>query len=178
MTGTEPAAVGVRLRPPPIAPMAIRPLLPADRCAYYRFCTQLNREDLRLRFAGVMRFNAALVRRLLAVDPTRDAVFAAHGATGSGSDEILGVARLVRISPEEAEIALIVRSDRKRRGLGRALLQRLISHGAALGLRALVGDVLDENYPARQLLGTAGFVGVGLAGTMRRVRLALPGAVH
>ena len=163
---------------PGLGAITIRTLSPADRCAYYRFCAHLTREDLRLRFGGVMRFDGALARRLFAVDPARETVFAAHGATSEADDAILGIARLVRVSAEEAEIAVIVRSDRKRRGLGRALLQRLIRHAATLGLKTLVGDILDENYPARQLVRAAGFVGEGPAGIMRRVRLTLPAYVH
>jgi acetyltransferase len=171
------ADTGERWWLPDIGRVAIRPLSPADRCAYYRFCARLTREDLRLRFCGIMRFDAALARRLLAFDPAREAVFAAYAAAEDGAgDAILGIARLARVSQEEAEIALVVRSDRKRRGLGRVLLRRLIFHGAALGLRALSGDVLDENYPARLLVRNAGFVGVGPVGIMRHFRLALPGA--
>jgi acetyltransferase len=169
------ADTGERRWLPRIGRVAIRPLSPADRCAYYRFCARLTREDLRLRFAGVMRFDAALARRLFAYDPTREAVFAAYGDEEQGAGKaILGVARLARVSPEEAEIALVVRSDRKRRGLGRALLRRLIGHGAVLGLTALSGDVLDENYAARSLVREAGFVGIGPVGIMRHFQLALP----
>jgi acetyltransferase len=156
---------------PEIGAITIRPLTDEDRVAYHRFCSQLSREDLRLRFGAAINIGAALCPRQLATDPAREAVFAAYCQE---EDAILGVARLALVCPEEADIALIVRSDRKRRGLGRALLGRLVSHARARGLPALCGDVLYENYPAAQFAKAAGFVSVGPVGLMRHVRLALP----
>jgi acetyltransferase len=156
---------------PEIGAVTIRPLTDEDRVAYHRFGSQLSREDLRMRFGAAINFDAALCHRMLAIDPAREAVFAAYCQAGAA---ILGVARLALVSPEEAEIALIVRSDCKRRGLGRALLSRLVGHARARGLPALCGDILYENYPAAQFIKAAGFVSVGPVGLMRRVRLALP----
>jgi acetyltransferase len=178
----HPAEADDRWLLPRIGAIAIRPLTGTGRDAQRGFCAQLSREDLRLYFCATIRVDAALCRRLLAIDPARDAVFAAcgddagepDGGARTGVDgAIFGIARLARVSPEEAEIALIVRSDRKRRGLGRALLGRLVTHARALGLSALTADLLYENHPASQFVSDAGFVGVGPVGVMRRVRLSL-----
>jgi acetyltransferase len=170
----HPAEADDRWLLPRTGAIAIRPLTGTGRDAQRGFCAQLSREDLRLYFCATIRVDAALCRRLFAIDPARDTVFAACGEDeGEPDGAIFGIARLALVSPREAEIALIVRSDRKRRGLGRALLGRLVSHARALGLSALSADLLYENHPASQFVSDAGFVGVGPVGVMRRVRLSL-----
>jgi acetyltransferase len=59
---------------------------------------------------------------------------------------IIGVARLV-FDPnfENAEYAIIVRTDRQGRGLGRRLVRDLIDYGRARGGNRLWGDVVSEN---------------------------------
>jgi acetyltransferase len=142
----------------------------ADRAAYCAFAQRLNLNDLRLRFAGPFKVDdARLATRFLDIDHVREEAFAAFDASGA----ILGVARMVRISPAEADIALIVRSDRKRLGIGRLLLGRLIRHARQLGLSALVGDVLYENHAMRALAAQSGFRAVGAPGILLGIRLDL-----
>jgi acetyltransferase len=58
------------------------------------------------------------------------------------------VSRLVAdANNERAEYAVMVRTDWKGRGLGYALMNRLIEHARACGLDALFGEVLSENRP-------------------------------
>ena len=83
---------------------------PDDEEAYLRFGAAMAADDLRMRFAVPTRWSPALAQRMLMLN---GAAFAAFGEDG----EILGVARLV-----ENEIGLTVRSELKRRGLGRVLL--------------------------------------------------------
>jgi acetyltransferase len=154
---------------PKLGMTIIRPLSFADRRAFRLFGARLTPDDLRLRFAGPIRMDASLCRRLLDIDHDREEAYAAFAEDGA----MLGVGRIVRSAPDEAEIALIVRSDRKRRGLGAALMRRLIRHGKTLHLAALCGDVLTENYPARRLAKSFGFAFVGALGITHQIRLAL-----
>ena len=58
---------------------------------------------------------------------------------------ICAIAHLVRLSPWHAEIALIVRSDRARRGIGEKLLRTTLARAARRDLNTLSALVLYEN---------------------------------
>lgn len=155
--------------PPPAAPVAwlpqigaveIRAPLPADHPAYCAFAARLEREDLRLRFAGLVKLDCdALRAQLLAIDHSQHEALAVFAG-----GEMLAIAHLVRTAPATAELALIVRSDLKRRGLGRVLLARLIVHACALALRTLTAQILSENLPMQRLAREAGFRATGRSG--------------
>jgi acetyltransferase len=147
---------------PALGEVTVRPLRADDLLAYCRFGVAVAPEDLRLRFGGPVRPNAALLRRLLALPGVAFAAF-------DGAGEILGVARLV-----EGEIAITVRSALKRQGLGRALLERLVRHAIEQGLLELGAHVLAENRPMLALARHAGFRAAGAEGNMVSIRLCLP----
>src|ERR1700694_284017 len=93
-----------------LGPIEVRRLSLADWAAYCAFGGRLEANDLRLRFAGPVKLDDSRFRRFLDVDHDREEAFAAFDDAGA----MLGVARLARVSPDEADIALIVRSDLKR----------------------------------------------------------------
>jgi acetyltransferase len=155
--------------PPAAAPIAwlpqvgafeIRPPSPADHAAYCAFAARLERDDLRLRFAGLVKLDCdALRAQLLAIDHTQTEALAVFAG-----GEMLAIAHLVRTAPATAEFALIVRSDMKRRGLGRVLLAQLIVQACRLGWRALTAQILSENLPMLRLAREAGFRATGRSG--------------
>ena len=57
----------------------------------------------------------------------------------------------------EAEFAMIVRSDLKRQGLGRLLLDKIVRYARSRGLNQLVGSVLRENSGMLELTRGCGF---------------------
>src|SRR5262249_42597648 len=134
-------------------PVMVRSLSLADWGAFRAFGDRVTRDDMRLRFAGPVKLDANRCRRLLDIDHVREEALAAFDRGGA----ILGVGRLVHTSADEADFALLVRSDLKRRGVGRLLLERLIHHADATGLSALTGDVLYENRPMLSLARRLGF---------------------
>lgn len=74
---------------------------------------------------------------------------------------VLGYAALW-ISGSEAELGdLAVRSDARRRGVGRALLWEAMAAAARLGAAAVFLEVRTSNLPARRLYEAAGFERVG-----------------
>jgi acetyltransferase len=127
-----------------------------DAIAY--FLSRLEAEDLRLRFGGGRppREPAALRRRLGLGDP-RSTVLLSLDTIGA----IAGMASLAMASAGMAETAVIVRSDLKRRGVGTALMGRLVRHARMCGLTRLMAMVLYENLPARRLVRRLGFRQIG-----------------
>ena len=148
---------------PELGQVLIRELRrPEDEDAYLRFGAEMAADDLRMRFAVPIRWSVALAQRILMLDGT---VFAAFGEDG----EILGVGRLAG-----NEVALAVRSELKRRGLGRALLEHIVHSALEHGIAELTGTVLAENRPMLALAQLAGFRITGSAGPTVSVRLCLP----
>lgn len=139
----------------------IRRLQPDEIGAYLRFARRLAPEDVRLRFGRIPRWSDACAREMLGAGD----VFAAFDAWG----EIVGIARLV-----EGEIALTVRSDLKRHGIGQRLLDHLVAHAVEQGMTELSGHFLAENRPALALAHRAGFRLKGNYGSLVELRLCLP----
>jgi acetyltransferase len=72
--------------------------------------------------------------------------FVAVQRDGRAAGEIAGEVRaFVHPGGVTAEFAILVRSDVKRRGLGRALLAKMIDYCRASGLTELIGQILPQN---------------------------------
>jgi acetyltransferase len=156
----------------------VRPIRPEDEPQHRAFIEQLQPQDLRLRFFSSRReMPRSELARLTQVDYAREMAFIAIRTLADGTAQTLGVVRAA-IDPDniDAEFAIIVRSDLKAQGLGHLLLGRMIEFLAGRGTQRLVGDVLHENEPMRQLAAAMGFV-VDAAGSNTdalRYVLALP----
>ena len=96
------------------------------------------------------------IRRLTDIDPDREAALIATIAV-DGRERQIGVARYVKISDNEAELAIVLADAWQRRGLGAKLLGSLISAARARGVRRLVGETLSENNGMLALARRLGF---------------------
>ncbi|MFG1888225.1 GNAT family N-acetyltransferase [Micromonospora sp. NPDC049051] len=87
--------------------------------------------------------SAARLRRLL--EPAGGVTLLATAGGDAGQPEpVVAMANLIA-EGDEAEVALLVRDDWQRRGLGSALLRRLVRHAEQIGYAALVLHVHAEN---------------------------------
>ena len=120
----------------------LRPIRPGDAAAYAELIARSGAEDLRMRFATLARrLPESDLARYTQIDYDREMAFVA--AAGA---EIVGEVRLFRYPDgETAEFGLLVRSDRQRRGLGRALLGKAIDYLRARGSAALIGQIAAHN---------------------------------
>ena len=135
-------------------PFLLRPIRPEDEPAHREFLARLDPEDLRFRFFRVIRALArSEIARLTQIDYDREMAFIATGKNKSGQPETLGVVR-VMADPDnrEAEIAIVVRSDLKGKGLGRRLMEKMVRYSRECGTEELVMDVMADN---RGMLGLA-----------------------
>ena len=119
------------------------------------FVARTNREDLRLRFGQSLDFaDAATLRRFFDIGGDAGELLCMLDEAG----DICGILHRVLTSPSEAEIALIVRSDRKRRGIGETLLRTALSRAAKQNLKTLRALVLRENGAMLRLARKLGLV--------------------
>jgi len=123
----------------------IRELPPTEIDACQAFFNRLEPRDVRLRFAST-RFSIGDFIPALAGWADGFAL-----AAIDDEDAIVGIASLVPLESGEAETALIVRSDRKRRGIGRALLAAIIERATRVGVSEIFGLVDWENKPMAAL---------------------------
>ncbi len=153
----------------------VRPLRRRDETLHRAFYTRVQGDDLRLRFGrAVPQVTARELAWLTATAPG-EIVLGAYQRRRLILREIVGIARAV-IVPEtrSAELAVAVRSDLKRRGIGTALLTRLIEECRTRGIDELAGDVLHEN---EAMLALARKLGATVDGATRtdyaRIRFTL-----
>jgi len=109
-----------------------------------------SRETLLHRFFTPLRGLASEeLRRMLTIDPAREACIVGELATG----RIVCGARYVRLTdPLIAEIALTVHDDVQGQGIGGFMLAHLIQIGRSDGIRTFVADVLATNVRMLRLL--------------------------
>jgi len=137
--------------------LRIRPIRPEDEPAHERFLERLAPGDVYFRFfSAVRKLSHSQMARYTQIDYDREMAFIAHPVDAPG--ETLGVVRVVA-DPDnrQAEFAIVVRSDRKGRGLGRVLLEKMIRYCRSRGTREMVGQVLGENRRMQQLARELGF---------------------
>ena len=79
----------------------------------------------------------------------------AHGGS------VAGYAVLIRAADEAELLNLAVPEDARRRGLGGALLRRVLEESRAGGIRTVYLEVRESNAAARGLYGSHGFIEVG-----------------
>jgi acetyltransferase len=134
----------------------VRPIRPEDAKLYEAFLHRVTREALRMRFfASIGEFTPAFVCRMTQIDYARTmALLALDQQTG----EIMGVVRLhTDAAHEGGEFAILVRSDLQKRGVGWALMQRILDFARAEGLRRVTGVVLKENTVMLKMCDEFGF---------------------
>jgi len=139
--------------------IVLRPVRPEDEGQHREFLESAESEDLRMRFfEAPHRLSHDELARMTQIDYEREMAFIALDPYAPDGRPTLGIAHLVR-DPDnvEAEFAVMVRGNCKRRGLGRLLMQALIDYAASRGTRRLVGYVLRENRAMLGLMKELGF---------------------
>jgi acetyltransferase len=134
----------------------VRPIRPEDAKLYEAFLHRVTREALRMRFfASIGEITSAFVSRMTQIDYARTMALL---ALDQESGEIMGVMRLhADAAHEVGEYAILVRSDLERRGVGWALMQRILDFARAEGLRRVNGVVLRENTAMLKMCDEFGF---------------------
>ncbi|WP_158221075.1 GNAT family N-acetyltransferase [Kineosporia sp. R_H_3] len=139
------------------AGLVLREAGSADARAIHELLLTLSAGSLRRRFTGA----TPTADRILQLSRVGAGVVSVIASADSAPGEVVGEARFVRgdDDPDDAaELAVVVRDDLQHRGLGAALLDRIVQVAAACGVRRLRADVMVENFPMLKLLSRYGMV--------------------
>lgn len=133
----------------------MRPVKPEDAAAFVTFAQRLSNEDMRMRFFSPLRtLPPTLLARLTQIDYDREMAFVLFDS----SYAVVAVGRLAADPDgERAEFALVVRTDLKGRGIGYALLEKLIGYARQRHIGEVWGNVLPENGTMLTLCREMGF---------------------
>lgn len=125
----------------------LRPIRPEDARLYTEFIAGTESRDIHFRYFSPTRdLPAKDLVRYTQTNYDRDMAFVAVAASNDDREEIVGEIRAFRY-PDGAtvEFTLLVRSDMKRRGLGSALMEKMIAYCRASGVREIIGQILPHN---------------------------------
>jgi acetyltransferase len=139
-------------------PLRVRPIRPEDAAAERAFVAGLSDETRYRRFMyHLHELTPEMLARFTQVDYDRELALIA--LDGKARDEkIVGVARYVaNPDGESAEFAVVVADAWQGRGMGWALMRKLIASAKHRGFRRLLGAVLGINAPMLALMRALGF---------------------
>jgi acetyltransferase len=139
--------------------LLLRPIRPEDFPQHREFLTHIAPEDMRRRFFHFAHeLSGEQIASFTQIDYERSMAIIAERHRADGQRETLGVARAHADGDRSsAEFAILVRSDQQRRGLGSALLDKLIRYCRSRGVESLLGDVLADNAAMLRLAARHGF---------------------
>ena len=142
--------------------LLLRPMTPEDEPLMVRFHQALSEETIYQRyFEHICLESRTRHERLAGICANDDNSFALVAATPAGPETpgaILAVGRLSRTDdPSKADFALLVNDKAQGRGIGSALMKRLMLLAQACGFRQLTGEVLVANHEMLYVCRQFGF---------------------
>ncbi|MFN2646921.1 MAG: N-acetyltransferase family protein [Burkholderiales bacterium] len=137
--------------------VTIRPIRAADLALEAEFVNRLSALTGYRRLMSARRLTLEELRRFTDIDPARERALIAT-TLENGRERQIAVARYVRSEAGgDAELAIVISDDWQRRGLGTALLERLISQARRDRVRRLVATALSDNGAMQALARKLGF---------------------
>jgi RimJ/RimL family protein N-acetyltransferase len=133
----------------------VRAITPASKPVIAAAMTRLSPQSIRRRFFAPRRELSELeLQRLTAMDGWNQYALGVCTRGADGALEGVGVARFARTESDSnsAEIAITVVDAFQGRGIGRALVARLVDAATARGIRTLHAIVMPDNLPIIALL--------------------------
>jgi len=135
----------------------IRAIRHDDDALEEAFVRGLSRESGYHRLLSARKVTPEWVSSMTHVD-YRDHMALVATTSTEGTERFIGVARyVVDRATEHAEIAIVVADAWQHQGLGRKLLEALLDHAKASGVREAEGIVLATNRPMLNLVRSLGF---------------------
>ncbi|HEY0625936.1 MAG TPA: GNAT family N-acetyltransferase [Allosphingosinicella sp.] len=141
----------------------VRPATQDDEEALADFFTHVTPQDIRFRFLTPLpKVGHAFLERMTKVDHDRTEDFLAF--TEDGKTLIATAMLAADEAKERAEVAISIRTDYKRRGIGWRLLEHVSRYAEAKGIKVLESIECRENREAIQLEREMGFTATSYPG--------------
>ena len=138
--------------------VTLRPLMPEDLDIEHAFVSLLSPETRHGRLlGGLVRITPEYIEKLTKVDYSRDMAIAATEMM-ENKETLIGVARYVRDAEAPAcEFAIVVADAWQDRGIGKRLMDKLISVARSRGMKEIYGEVLSTNQRMLDFCRKLGF---------------------
>ncbi len=139
-------------------PIFIRPIKPEDTPLLLEFFHTLSRQSVYYRFFNPIKYlSHEMLALFTQIDYGRDMALVAMDKT-QPKEKILGVARFMGDQDGKmVEFAVVVGDPWQGKGIGAALMERLIAIARERGVKFMHGDVLAENTHMLALARKLGF---------------------
>lgn len=139
----------------------VRPIRPEDEPLVARFHEALGEESVYLRYAGPLALEGRVAHERLArkcfIDYDREMALVAE-TEGPEGPVLLGIGRLTKLpATNTAEFGLLVADSAQGKGVGTALLARLVRYGRDEGVGRIVAEILARNRPMQRVAEKLGF---------------------
>ena len=139
--------------------LTLRHIAATDAVREQAFVHGLSPQSSYFRFHGTIKDLSKKDLEKFTNPDSRNAVALIVLCIGETSEEEIGVARYVIDSDREnCEFAIVVADTWQKRGIGTRLMNALISHLQASGVKQISGSVLKSNSAMRKFIKQMGFV--------------------
>ena len=138
--------------------LTLRHIVPADVVKEQAFVRGLSPESSYLRFHSTINDLSNKELKEFTEPDSRNEVAMIVLRSGKTGEEEIGVARYV-IDPDRAdcEFAIVVADKWQKRGIGTRLMNALIAHLRASGVKQITGSVIKSNSAMRKFITRMGF---------------------
>jgi acetyltransferase len=138
--------------------LTLRHIAPTDAAREQAFVHGLSPESSYLRFHGTIKDLSKKDLEKFTNPDSRNAVALIVLSSGKTGEEEIGVARYV-IDPDgtNCEFAIVVADKWQKRGIGTRLMNALINHLQASGVKRISGSVLKRNSAMLKFIKQLGF---------------------
>lgn len=152
--------------------VTIRPIRPEDAEIEARFVRLLSPQSKFLRFHSALQELTPSMLEAFVHNDYPDAVALIATTMIAGEEQEIGVARYARpVGETAAEFAIVVADEWQGRGIGLALMQRLLQVADQAGIETLTGLVLRQNRNMINFVRSLGFDVCSVGGEFDVVRV-------
>jgi acetyltransferase len=137
----------------------LRPYRSGDEKAYRDLFSKLTPGDIWFRYFSYLKDAPEFeIKKFRNINYAADLKFIANAMDRGKSPDVIGVIGLsFDVKRSIAEFALIVRTDQKRQGLGKIMLNKIIGYARCQGYKRLVAEVLRTNFAMLNMSIALGF---------------------
>ncbi len=139
--------------------VTIRPIRPEDSTNEQSFVKNMSAESKYFRFMqSLEQLTPLMLARFTQIDYDREMALIAEIKEDNANSRIIGVVRYIS-NPDHhsCEFSLVVSDDFQRKGIGRHLMQRLMTVAHDRGIEVMEGEVLSTNSKMLKLMDRIGF---------------------